>query len=539
MEHDMTCPPFSDALINEQLQRIFTSPSFSVSDILKRFLQYIVQETLEERSNMIKEYTIGVNVLNKPPDFKPQHDAIVRIHAGRLRRALHKYYKESGSEDLIEISIPKGSYVPAFSRKDNGIARPEIKNAGRPDESHFPLATRIVVMPFRCFEMDRRKLAFADSIGQQLSVEFGRFSDFSVVAYYATKQMERRITDIHELSSIFRAKYAITGNVQFEGKKLRVGVQLTDLADGEQIWANSFDYNYEPLSSFGVQDKIVAAVIGLLGDFYGLIMQQATREFVREKKMRASVSKAMIWYNRFHADLNNTAFDQAIQAMELAVKENPDHDLAWAYLGEFYLHADLFRHQLKDDPILLGLECAHRALRLNPRSAQGYITLAWTNIYLKNKAAAIEAIEHARSLHPNASGIMGLAACIMICAGDYEKGFKGLTKSMQLNTSYPPAFNFCMALYFIKKKNFDLALQWIEKLSYSSLIWFNMIRIVAYAGQGKHQLSTALSEMTEDQTRELAALTRETLGKFLLDADLVEQLFKGLKNAKLPLLTVA
>ena len=90
---------FSDDEVHEQIQRIFDCPAFSVSDILRRFLSYIVDETLYGRSNTIKEYTIAVNVLNKPVSFKPQHDAIVRIHAGRLRRALNYYYKEQGIGD--------------------------------------------------------------------------------------------------------------------------------------------------------------------------------------------------------------------------------------------------------------------------------------------------------------------------------------------------------------------------------------------------------------------------------------------------------
>src|SRR4249919_1424459 len=101
---------FSDGLIHEQLQKIFNSPVFSVSDILRRFLTYIVQETLAGRSNTIKEYTIAVSVLNKPINFKPQQDAIVRIHAGRLRRALHYYYKEYANDDQVVISVPKGTY---------------------------------------------------------------------------------------------------------------------------------------------------------------------------------------------------------------------------------------------------------------------------------------------------------------------------------------------------------------------------------------------------------------------------------------------
>src|SRR5450631_3694096 len=108
---------FTEELVLNQLKKIFLCPAFSVSDILRRFLTYITEETLAGRSNTIKEYTIAVNVLNKPISFKPQHDAIVRIHAGRLRRALNYYYKESGLNDEIEISVPKGSYVPVMGKR--------------------------------------------------------------------------------------------------------------------------------------------------------------------------------------------------------------------------------------------------------------------------------------------------------------------------------------------------------------------------------------------------------------------------------------
>src|SRR3954454_8444338 len=115
---------YPEDLIHTQVQKIFLCTVFSVSDILRRFLSYIIEETVAGRSNTIKEYTIAVNVLNKPVSFKPQHDAIVRIHAGRLRRALNYYYKESGQPDEIEISVPKGSYVPVFGYKNVKVLEP-------------------------------------------------------------------------------------------------------------------------------------------------------------------------------------------------------------------------------------------------------------------------------------------------------------------------------------------------------------------------------------------------------------------------------
>src|SRR6478735_6805199 len=110
---------FSKELIYQQLQRIFSDPLFQNSDILRRFLSFIVDETLLGQAHTLKEYTIGVQVLNKPVNFKPQENGIVRIHAGRLRRALNHYYAGAGVLDPICISVPLGSYVPVFTRNDD------------------------------------------------------------------------------------------------------------------------------------------------------------------------------------------------------------------------------------------------------------------------------------------------------------------------------------------------------------------------------------------------------------------------------------
>src|SRR5215831_8988720 len=105
--------PDSD-VIREQLLRILTSFEFRNSQVLSKFLQFIVEEALAGRSNEIKEYTIGVKALGRTAEFNPQVDAAVRIHAGRLRRMLHEYYNNKGRNDPLFIDIPKGSYIPSF-----------------------------------------------------------------------------------------------------------------------------------------------------------------------------------------------------------------------------------------------------------------------------------------------------------------------------------------------------------------------------------------------------------------------------------------
>src|SRR5690242_3255000 len=90
-------------LVRKQLQEILKQEELKRSPILARFLEFVVISRLEGREDEIKEYTIGVKGLGKPTSFNPQLDAVVRIHASRLRNILFKYYHGAGKNDLIFI----------------------------------------------------------------------------------------------------------------------------------------------------------------------------------------------------------------------------------------------------------------------------------------------------------------------------------------------------------------------------------------------------------------------------------------------------
>src|SRR5262245_49292760 len=107
-------PLVEPATIEKQLKKILSCAPFENSQVLSDFLAFIVSETLAGRESLLKEYTIGTQVLSKKTGYDPQADASVRIHAGRLRRALNDYYSGPGTSDPVYVSVPKGSYVPKF-----------------------------------------------------------------------------------------------------------------------------------------------------------------------------------------------------------------------------------------------------------------------------------------------------------------------------------------------------------------------------------------------------------------------------------------
>ena len=91
-----------------QAEHILHSDTFRNADSLRRLLKFLADKLANGEADHLKEYTIGVDALGKPPTYDPRGDATVRIQVGRLRQKLADYYQTEGKDDPWIISLPKG-----------------------------------------------------------------------------------------------------------------------------------------------------------------------------------------------------------------------------------------------------------------------------------------------------------------------------------------------------------------------------------------------------------------------------------------------
>jgi Tol biopolymer transport system component len=101
-----------EAAIRAQLARILASDVFLRAQHLRRFLVFVVEQSLAGQGHSLKESVLAHELYGKGTDFDGGADPVVRVDARRLRDKLREYYQ--GRTDPVVISLPKGSYAPAF-----------------------------------------------------------------------------------------------------------------------------------------------------------------------------------------------------------------------------------------------------------------------------------------------------------------------------------------------------------------------------------------------------------------------------------------
>ncbi|HEV3331038.1 MAG TPA: hypothetical protein VG096_08670 [Bryobacteraceae bacterium] len=102
--------PVGDTAISAEVERILESDTFRNADALRRLLKFLTDKMLSGEADQLKEYSVGIDALGKPPTYDPRHDSTVRIQVGRLRQKLAEYYRTEGKDDPLIVDLPKGRF---------------------------------------------------------------------------------------------------------------------------------------------------------------------------------------------------------------------------------------------------------------------------------------------------------------------------------------------------------------------------------------------------------------------------------------------
>jgi hypothetical protein len=246
------------------LEGMLASQSLRLSERNRRFLSFVVMQTVEGHAERIKAYSIGVDVFGRDDNFDPAVDPIVRIEANRLRNALAAYYDGPGRADNVVIAIPKGSYVPSFHSRCGSADVPGYLES---EASRPAVLEATIVIHDRSGKSDPetelRAELFVDSLlGALQAVRFK-------VRMVPGRERKAAAQAIDELFAAPGNAHSLDIAVRSLGETRRFSWRLIDLRSGEVVASEFREFVSRATPCFGLIDEFAAAVAAKLAALIG------------------------------------------------------------------------------------------------------------------------------------------------------------------------------------------------------------------------------------------------------------------------------
>jgi len=528
----------STEIVRKELHEILKFGEISNAPILSRFLEFIIEKKLSGHEEEIKEYTIGVKGLGKPSDFNPQLDAYVRIHAGRLRQVITKYYLGPGKNDELIIEVPKGTYIPVFHLRDS-----LEKADGTSEEQHSMLFASLndnnhsgnghkkpvlAVLPFHNLSSENSKDYFVAGIGEQLSTDLARFQNISVISYYSTYKYDSAIKDLQEMKKSTDIDYVLTGSVRFVNDMVRLNVQLILAESGAIVFTENYSRNLTTENIFDIQEQIVSEVLNAVADDNGIIIMHRAHASSFTKTENLNVQEAIYKYFDYLSDYDPAKFQLAVYALEKAVAVEPNNALASALLAGLYTDIYITKPEKDDWVLTKATELAQSAARFDPQCQHAQKVMAWVLLLASKKEKSLEAIERCIKLNPKAASILSTMTLAYVCQGEYTQAYKWLQETAHLSPLVPGSAKFAFAIYYFHTKEYQECQKWLDRLMPLETPFLLLFRL-SVNGKMNHKQSSKFSRDIED----LKPHAEDIISRMVPDLSLKGEIMEGLKLAGL------
>ncbi len=100
--------------IHEQLERLLSNSHFKQSRRFPSFLRFVIDQTLQGQTDLLKERTLGIEIFGREADYDTASDPIVRVTATEIRKRIAQYYQEPGHETRTTGLASSGFLCPSI-----------------------------------------------------------------------------------------------------------------------------------------------------------------------------------------------------------------------------------------------------------------------------------------------------------------------------------------------------------------------------------------------------------------------------------------
>ena len=323
----------------------------------------------------------------------------------------------------------------------------------------------IVVLPFANLSGDPEQAYLADGLTTKITTDLSRAAGLFVIAATTANTFRNKQANVQQVGKDLGVRYALQGNVQRSGEKIRINAQLADTSSGGQLWAETFDGDRSDL--FALQDQITSRIANSIG-------REIVVAAARESEARKTDPQASDLLLRAVALTTKTRTLENLQQQEKLFREilvlDPNSvdamaQLATCLLNQRRVFINVLGPQVAEEKLKEGYSIALKANELDPANALTYEALGMYFTFRRDLAQAIAAFQKGIALNRNHMHFYDGLARASLISGEPKKAIEYAEQAQSLDPRGP---QITTSMIFLGVGHFflghdDLAIEWLER----------------------------------------------------------------------------
>jgi len=365
------------------------------------------------------------HIMRPPPPIMDRRLDLPPALATLVMRCLSKSPADRPSaseavEQLDDVALAVGVSSGAISH-----STPASTNAALPS---------IAVLPFANRTGNPDNDYLADGIAEEILNSLARLRTMHVAARSSSFAFRGTGTDVRAAGERLGVRSVLEGSVRKSGNRLRVTVQLVDVASGFQLWSERYDR--ETSDVFDVEDEIAAKVV----DTLQVTLLPAGNAPAARRRPTNLEAYELYLRGRYTWNQVGAGIERSLELFEKALEHDPGFALAHAGIADVFIAAALFEHMPPSEAFPLARVAAERAHALDDTLPEAYAALGAINLFYDwDFAKARLLLEKGIALNPSNVSTYTWLALYHALRGDPDTSLEWARRAIQVDPLAAPA----------------------------------------------------------------------------------------------------